>query len=251
MNSEIKGKRFAVAGAASALGSAIVARLDEEGAAMLLLGRNAEKLDAVLAATRAPQRHSSATIDLEDDPDAVAAVITQDAQTNGPLAGGVYCPGVEPVMPLRGLNTNMIERAFRVNYVGAQMFTKGLASKKARDPQGGGIVLIASVAGLRGSKGISTYCAAKAALIASARSLALELAPLRIRVNSISPGWFESAMAEASFSWYPGGKEKVAEAHPLGMGKPHDVAAAAVFLLSTEAGWITGSNMVVDGGYLA
>ncbi len=251
MNSEIEGKRFAVAGATSALGTAISARLDAQGASLLLLGRNAEKLEAVLAATRSPQRHALDIIDLENDPDEIATPIMQDAEANGSLWGGVYCPGVEPVMPLRGLNTSMIERTFRVNYVGAQMFTKALASKRVRDQQGGSIVLIGSVAGLRGNKGISTYCASKAALIAGVRSLALELTPLRIRVNSISPGWFESPLAEASFSWYPGGKEKVAEAHPLGMGKPADVAAAAVFLLSAEAGWVTGSNMVVDGGYLA
>lgn len=251
MNLELKGKRFAVAGATSALGGAIAQRLDSEGAEMLLLGRNAEKLDAVLTARECPQSHSTATVDLEDDPDAIVAPIVRYAEKNGPLSGGVYCPGVEPVMPLRGLDTNTIERAFRVNYVGAQMFTKALASKKARHPQGGSVVLIGSVAGSRGNKGISTYCACKAALIASSRSLALELADFRIRVNSISPGWFESPMARASYSWYPGGEEKIGEAHPLGMGTPDDVARAAVFLLSDAAGWVTGSNMVVDGGYLA
>jgi len=251
VNLELTGKRFALAGATSALGGAIAAMLDAQGATVLLLGRNAKKLDAVMSAMQGPQRHSSATIDLEDDADGIVAPIESYAEANGPLSGGVYCPGVEPVMPLRGLNTNMIERAFRVNYVAAQMFTKALASKKARHPKGGSVVLIGSVAGLRGNKGISTYCASKAALIASARSLALELAELRIRVNSISPGWFESPMAQSSFAWYPGGEEKVGEAHPLGVGTPDDVARAAVFLLSSAAGWVTGSNMVVDGGYLA
>ncbi len=251
MNVDLKGKRLVVAGATSALGSAIAARLDTQGASLLLLSRNADILGEVLASMQSPKKHSLGIIDLENDPDGIVAVITQYAETNGQLAGGVYCPGVAPVMPLRGLNTNIIERTFRVNYVGAQMFTKALSSKKVRDQQGGSIVLIGSVAGSRGDKGISTYCDSKAALIASARALALELAPLRIRVNCVSPGWFESAMAEASFSWYPGGKDQVAKAHPLGMGKPTDVAAAVVFLLCDASEWVTGSNMVVDGGYLA
>jgi len=251
MNPGLTGRRFAVAGAASALGSAVSRVLADAGSGLLLLGRSREKIESLRASLAEPSRHALAQTDIEHDPDGLFETIVHDAQANGPLSGGVYCPGVGPLLPLRAIKASAIEAAFRVNYVGAQLFVKALASKNARQPEGGSIVLIASVAGLRGNKGLSIYSASKAALVVGARSLALELADLRIRVNCVSPGWFESPLADSSLAWHPGGREEVGRLCPLGIGTPNDVAGAITYLLSDAARWVTGTNLVVDGGYLA
>jgi len=251
VNLGLAGKRFVIAGAASALGKATSTLLAREGAGLLLLGRNRDKLEALAADLDGPVEPTLGTLDLQSDPDALARPIREDAVVAGPFSGGVYCPGTGPMAPLRMLNSDAIEKLMRINFVAAQMFAKALAAKKIRHPDGGSIVLVASAAGSRGNKGLSTYSASKAALISSARSFALELAEWRIRVNCVSPGYFESPLAESSFSWHPGGREALEKQHPLGVGTPDDVAGAVVFLLSDLARWITGTNLIVDGGYLA
>jgi NAD(P)-dependent dehydrogenase (short-subunit alcohol dehydrogenase family) len=127
--------------------------------------------------------------------------------------------------------------------VGARVFLKNAAK------DGGALVLLSSVAGLRGSAGASAYAAAKGALLALGRSLAVELAPQRIRVNTLVPGVVRSAMSEKFLgSLLPAQAEAVQRALLLGLGEPADVAAAAAFLVSAEARWITGTEMVIDGG---
>ncbi len=96
------------------------------------------------------------------------------------------------------------------------------------------------------------YSASKGAVIAAARSMAIELARRRIRVNSLSPGMVRSEMSGKSFELLNTEQiKKIEDAHPLGIGKPDDVARAAVFILDPQNTWITGANFVVDGGYSA
>jgi len=92
----------------------------------------------------------------------------------------------------------------------------------------------------------------KGALIAAVRSMAVELAPRKVRVNTVSPGVVESPMSRSAvYSKDEESLNRIRSLHPLGLGKPEDVANACLFLLSDEARWITGTNLVVDGGYLA
>ena len=111
---------------------------------------------------------------------------------------------------------------------------------------GGSIVIYSSTAGQRGSAVFSAYATSKAGQIMFMRSMALELAP-KIRVNCIAPSWTETEMADASLTAL--GRESVSKSFPLGrIGLPEDVAKATVFLLSDDAGFITGTTVTVDGG---
>jgi NAD(P)-dependent dehydrogenase (short-subunit alcohol dehydrogenase family) len=114
------------------------------------------------------------------------------------------------------------------------------------------IIYISSIVGILGQPGKTAYSASKGALIAAAKCLALELAPKGIRVNTILPALVETEMSSkilASLS--EEGKNNVLKMHPLGFGKPIDIANSAAFLLSSAAKWITGSEFLIDGGYSA
>jgi NAD(P)-dependent dehydrogenase (short-subunit alcohol dehydrogenase family) len=106
--------------------------------------------------------------------------------------------------------------------------------------------------GVAGEKGKTLYSLTKGALISSVRSLAIELANRRIRVNTVSPGVVDSPMSRSAvYSRDDEALNRIRLLHPLGLGEPDDVANACLFLISDASKWITGTNVVVDGGYLA
>jgi 3-oxoacyl-[acyl-carrier protein] reductase len=116
----------------------------------------------------------------------------------------------------------------------------------------GAIVNVASAAGLQGASGMTSYSASKGAVIAMTRSFAIELAPRRIRVNAVAPGVLETKSTELVLAVLSQEQlDAVRARHPLGFGKPQDVANAVAFLGSDEASWITGHTLVVDGGLTA
>jgi NAD(P)-dependent dehydrogenase (short-subunit alcohol dehydrogenase family) len=120
------------------------------------------------------------------------------------------------------------------------------------DPRGGSIVFISSVMASVGAPGAAAYSLSKAALHGLARSLALELAPVQIRVNCVAPGFVQTPMFDRmASSWDAEQRARVGADHPLGLGAPLDVAHSVAFLLADTARWITGTVLTVDGGYTA
>jgi len=145
-----------------------------------------------------------------------------------------------------------MEEFFRTNVIGAINLTKHAVKSAHFSETGGSVVFISSVMGVAGENGKTLYSMTKGALIAAVRSMAVELAPRKVRVNTVSPGVVESPMSRSAvYSKDEESLNRIRSLHPLGLGKPEDVANACLFLLSDEARWITGTNLVVDGGYLA
>jgi D-sorbitol dehydrogenase (acceptor) len=159
--------------------------------------------------------------------------------------------------PLLESDERMYQRLFDVNVKGMFFVMQAVLARLVAAGRPGSIVNLASQAGRRGEALVSHYCASKAAVISYTQSAALAMAPHRIRVNAISPGVIDTPMwqnVDALFARYEGlapGAKKVAvgKAVPLGyMGKPADIAGAAVFLASDEASYITAQTLNVDGG---
>lgn len=251
---DLSGRRILVTGASadSDIGLAICRMLAGLGARLTLVGRRAEQLEATRAQLHAPERHLVAPFDLADL-DAIPPWVKGLAATeDGPFAGLAHSASVQGYSVLRQVNRAQIESYMDFNVGSALMLARGFQQKGVFADGGGSVVLIGSVAGIAGQKGRSLYAASKAALSAVARSLALELADKKIRVNVAAPAVVLGAKAEKQFAMLPAAQNAaLAAAHPLGYGRPDDVAGAVAFLLSDAARWITGVTLALDGGFTA
>ena len=147
-------------------------------------------------------------------------------------------------MPLRQADTDSIDSIFNVNILSAMELIRPLLKKENKGALKN-IVFISSLASIRGEKGNAVYAASKGALNAMAISLAKELAP-KVRVNSVSPGTVETPMTQAFIESEAGAAHL--QTYPLGVGHCDDITNLVNFLLSDEARWITGQNIVIDGG---
>ena len=155
----------------------------------------------------------------------------------------VVSAGIAEFATLDGIGEDHFDRAFGLN-VRALLFAAKAAT--AIMPDGGSIVLVGSIAGVIGTKGYGVYGATKAAVRSFARTWANELAPRRIRVNVVAPGPTDTAMMASASDEV---REALTTLIPLGrMGRADEVAAAALFLASEEASFITGAELPIDGG---
>lgn len=250
---DLTGRRVLVTGASSDsdIGRELCRTLAELGAALTLVGRRADALEATRALLAEPERHSVAPFDLTDL-DAVPGWMKGLAAADGPFHGLVHSASEQGYSVLRQVNRAQFERYFTLNVGAALMLARGFHQKGVFAPGGGSIVYVGSVAGLKGQKGRSLYAASKAALVSVAQSLALELADRRIRVNVVAPAVVLGAKAEKQFAMLPTEQNAaLAAAHPLGYGTPQDVADAVAYLLADSGRWITGTALPVDGGFTA
>ena len=237
-------KKFIITGATSGIGQKISLALAGAGAELLAIGRRAERLKELK--DKFPDKISIAAIDVNNFADLKNAI--EDYATLKKVNGTVHAAGVNKFTPLRAFNWNDADSIIKTSaYAGIELIK--LASSKKVGEVGSSHVLLASVAGIKGEVGFTAYSAAKSAVIGAMRSMALELAVKDMRVNAITPGWLPTEMTDSIEARYPGKIDTIKLQHPLGIGSVEDIANLVMFLLSDEARWITGSNIVIDGGY--
>ncbi len=223
--------------------------LSELGARLTITARNAERLAQTLERLNG-QGHCQKVFDL-DNLDRIPEWLRTTAAEAGPYDGLVHCAGMRVTAPLRAMSLAKTETMMRANFLTGVMLGKAFCQKPCRRDSGS-IVFLSSVAAQAGAPAISGYAASKAAIEGLVKSMAMELAREGIRVNCVAPGLVKTEMAEEIFATLTA--EQVAaleKAHPLGFGTARDVANAIAFLLGDTGRWITGTTLVVDGGYLA
>lgn len=245
----LAGRKYLVTGASSGLGRETAILLSRCGATLALAARDEGRLAETLGLL-AGEGHSVHAIDL-DHADAAADAVTAVAKDGGAFDGMFHSAGTTLVLPIKLIKDRHLDEVFGANVRGAFGLARAAARKNVL-VDGGSIVFMSSVAGVLGRPALSGYCAAKAAVDGLVRSLAIEFAPRRIRVNSITAGAVETAMHQTFVDSI--GEDAVRayrDFHLLGFGRPEDVANAALFLLSDASRWITGSAMAVDGGAAA
>jgi len=246
---DLAGKRFLVTGASSGIGRDTAIHLSRLNATLAITGQNEDRLGATLAALQG-HGHIARTVDLSDLDALIPWFQSVVAQT-GPLNGFVHAAGIQITTPIRAVAAPKIDSLLRINVSSALLLTRAFCDKKAYATPSS-IVFVSSVMSVTGSTATSLYSASKGALLAMARSLAVELARNRIRVNCVSPAFVQTAMIDQlKDALLPEQFAAIEAMHPLGLGTTIDVANAIAFLLSDAAGWITGTGLIVDGGYTA
>lgn len=247
----LKNKLILVTGASSGIGRQCAVTCSRAGARVILMGRDKGRLEETLRIMGDTEQHKLYAVDLLDF-EKVAETVKEIVEATGPINGLINCAGISTTLPLNAISPAKMEEFFATNVSGALNLTKQVLKLAHFSKDGGSVVFIGSVMGVAGEIGKTLYSMTKGALIAAARPMAIELAPRKIRVNTVSPGVVKSPMSEkAVYSKDEESIIKIKALHPLGLGTPEDVANACLFLLSDEARWVTGTNLVVDGGYLA
>jgi len=247
----LRNKKIIITGASSGIGRQCAISCSRMGAKLILLGRDQTRLNETLGMTLMPSKHISFTVDLLEF-DNVASIVTEAVSTIGRVDGLINCAGISTTLPINAISINKLEHYLWTNVIGPINLTRQIVRSGHISSSGGSIIFISSVMGVVGEKGKTLYSMTKGALISAVRSMAVELASRQIRVNSLSPGVVKSPMSEnAIYNKDEDSLNNIKAIHPLGLGLPEDVANACIFLLSDAARWITGINLIVDGGYTA
>jgi 3-oxoacyl-[acyl-carrier protein] reductase len=234
-----------VTGASRGIGLAVARRLLEEGAKVVITARKPDGLAAAVAELGGSAdvlTVAGAADDAEHQEEAVATAVREF----GALDVLVNNTGINPVFgALVDIEDGAARKIMDVNVLAALSWTRRALAAGLGKERPGAVVNMASVAGIGPAPGIAYYGVSKSALIGLTVQLAAELAP-RVRVNAIAPAVVKTRFAAAL---YESDEEGVASNYPLKrLGEPADIGAAAAFLASSDASWITGQTLVIDGG---
>ncbi len=237
----IKGKKILVTGASSGIGMQIAISLDQMGADVFITGRNPDKLRETLHKLKGENSKSFAA-DLTDENQ--IEELTDMVTT---LNGIVHSAGITSHFPAKFISSKQVSEVFKINFEAPLNITNKLLAKK-KIIEGASIVFISSIATKYPYYGGSLYTSSKMALEGYCKTLALELGTKKIRANCVSPAMVKTPMldhTEETISKETLGKFEAM--HPLGFGKPEDVANAIVFFISDASRWITGQNLILGG----
>ncbi|MEY9212761.1 NAD(P)-dependent dehydrogenase (short-subunit alcohol dehydrogenase family) [Thermobifida halotolerans] len=239
------GKVAVVTGASRGIGFAAARRIVDEGGRVVVTARGAETLAEAVEQLGGPDR-ALGVAGRAHDPEHRAEVVRRALETFGSLDVLVNNTGINPVFDaVVNVDEAAMAKIFQVNVIAAAAWVRE-AHHAWMAEHGGAVVNVASLAGQHPSPGIGVYGASKAALINLTEQLAYELAPRGIRVNAVAPAVVKTRFAEAL---YAEDEEKTAAGYPLGrLGEPEDVAAAVAYLASSDASWVTGQVITLDGG---
>lgn len=247
-----EGTVILVTGASSGIGAAIALRLNALGAVVIASGRDRDKLADIKQRAPFPTLCHLETKDLVADIDALPQWIEELRIRYGKLGGLAFAAGKTMTMPFMGYDRAAALKVFDLLCHAPIMLAKAIVDRRNCVAEGLSILFIAAAASIAPNKGQTVYGAAKAALVCAARCMAKELAPRSIRVNCISPGLVRTPMLDETVALLGDDFLQHEESlYPLGLGLPEDVANLAAFLLSPAARWLTGQNVLIDGGRLA
>jgi len=248
MSKKLAGKVAVVTGASKGIGAAIASQLADEGASVVVnYSSSKEGAERVVNdIIRNGGRAISVQANVSQQAD-IDRLFAETKKAFGNLDILINNAGVYEFAPLENITAQHFHKMFDLNVLGLLLTTQ--AAVKHFGPGGGSVVNVSSVAATKGMPTTSVYSATKAAVDAVTRSLAAELGPRKIRVNSINPGMIETeglhtaGIAEGDF------RKDTEKQTPLGrIGQPQDIATVAVFFASPDSGWVTGETLLISGG---
>lgn len=240
----LEGLNILVTGASSGIGKSVAIVSSLQGANLTVTARNNERLtETLLSLTDTKLKHQAICCDLSCKND-----LDKLVETIEPLDGIVLNAGIVKLSPIAFINDDSVDELFEVNVQSSiKLIQRLVRNKKLK--KGASIVFISSIATQKATIGNAVYNATKGAVNSFVKSLAIELAKKQIRANAILPGFVPTGILESS----PMSEEEIQkhlQNYPLGrFGKPDDIAYLAVYLLSKQASWMTGSLINLDGGF--
>jgi len=246
----LKGKNILVSGASSGIGRQCAIDFSFNGANVFLLGRNVEELEKTkeLCSQDVVIKYFSLDFSALDSIKTEVEAICDEV---GLVHGYLHAAGIEKSLPYLHLKKEDYQRLYDVNFISAMEILKVISNKRYRGDKAK-YVLVSSITAVIGRPTVAAYAASKGAMVSAVKSLSLELAKKGVCINCISPGTILTPMMIKVLDSMTEEQRKAREeSFPLGFGEPSDISNAAVFLLSNAARWITGQNIIIDGGYTA
>lgn len=240
----IEGKTILVTGATSGIGRATAIACARMGAKIIAVGRNQERLNELKNECLMSDGHLFIQCDLTDE-EQVKALIEQC-----PVVDGVACcAGVANMNPFAFVSQEEIERVFQINCFAPVMLVNRLLKAKKLS-KGGSVVFVSSVDGPKiVHAGNSVYSGSKSALVGMARNMAIDLASKKIRVNCVLPGTTDTPMIHTGSATDESLAETAKSLPMKRFAQPEEIANAIVYLLSDASSYVTGTELVVDGGF--
>lgn len=242
----LEGKTIMVTGASSGIGRQCAIDCSKMGAKVVAIGRNKERLESLMSEMEGENTYYSFDLQMLDG---IKELVSSIVATHGKLDGFIHAAGIEITNSVKLTTSEEYEMLLRVNCLSAFEIVKSLCGIKTLN-RGGSIVLISSISGVIARNGLSAYAASKGALMSAARVMATEMASREVRVNTVSPGTILTPMMQKALDGMTeDDRKKRVEGFPLGLGKTTDISNACIYLLSDASRWVTGQNIIVDGGY--
>lgn len=247
---DLEGKVAIVSGASRGIGEAIALAYSAAGARVVVSSRKLEGVQKVAGKIEELGGEALAVAAHVGHPDQCRSLVEQTVDRFGQVDVLVNCAGTNPYFgPMLGIDEGAYLKTFEVNLRGAFEASRAFAQHVIDRKGSGSIVSIASVAGMRAAPLQGVYGMTKAAMISMTQTLAIELGPSNIRVNAIAPGLIETRLA-AALTASESMSAHFTDRTALGrIGRPDEIAGAALFLASDAASYITGQCLAVDGGF--
>lgn len=243
------GRTALVTGGSAGIGRATAELLAGLGAKVILCGRDKARLKEVFDALPG-EGHVMEAFDLADM-DGIPGWIAKICQEHGELNAIAHCAGIQVTKPVRQVSQDFFDRTMHVNLGSALALARGMRQKGCKGSPAA-IVFVSSIAGMIGQPGNVVYAASKGALISAVRALAIEFLRDDIRVNAVAPALVDTEMATRARATMTADQyQYMLDQHPMGIGRPLDVANPIAFLLSDASRWINAVTLPVEGAYLA
>jgi NAD(P)-dependent dehydrogenase (short-subunit alcohol dehydrogenase family) len=244
----LEGKSAVITGSSKGIGLAIAQAMALAGARVVISSRKRDACEAAAAGIRADGGEAIALPCNVSHKDQIQALVADTLQAYGGIDVLVMNAAVNPYFgPLLSIDTGAWQKIIDAN-VSAVLHAGAAAIPQMAERGGGVVIVVSSIAGLRGTRNLGAYAISKAADMQIARNLALEWGHANVRVNCIAPGLVRTDLARALWE-EPETLQRALQAYPLGrIGEPADIAGAAVFLASPAGAFVTGQTLVVDGG---
>ncbi len=244
----LDGKTIVITGASGGIGGQCATDCIRMGANVVLIGRNLERLQKAIGGGKNGVIKQFDLTLLDYIPSLVDEIVTEC----GPVHGVIHCAGISSTLPLKLMKAEEIEKFFRTNVTASIILTREICKMKHYSKEGTSIVFISSIMGCVGDSAKSLYSMTKGALISATRSLACEFGSKNIRFNCISPGAILTDInRNQPYMADPEKRRETESKYLLGLGETTDISNACIYLLSDASRWVTGQNLIVDGGYTA